>query len=462
MSLSTGVEVAARCHRCGAATSDARAFRRSPGLRGWRRECPTCAGVRSRRMARRLVVVVLAGIPVALVGDAVVGPSPVWQVVALFSGFYLIAEAQVVPHEAGHAFMAGLCGFRVFRVELGEGRSVAEVRLGGTVVEVRALPMGGATWSSTDDPRRYRLRRTLVVAAGPVVTAAIAGLAWRWPTEPGTPGDAVRWLVVVTAAVVLVTNLVPWRPTRGAGRAPTDGWQLVTTPWLSDAEVAEAVDLHARLDVVEHARRREWEAALAGARRVVEGAPGDVEARRLLVWALGGSRRWVEAADVARAALAMAEAPVGGDGGTGGSARVGGSAAAEVSGTSLGVLCNDLAWSDLMTGDAGRLDEADRCSARAVELVGWLPGAIGTRGAVLVARGRLDEGLSLLAASVGAHPDRRDRALNRCFSAIGEARRGDVAAARRHLSAAERDDADCELLPRARAVVADAALDRRS
>lgn len=460
MSSSTGVEVAARCRRCGATTPDPRAFRRRawPGTGS---VCPTCASQVARRSTGALLGAAAICLPVGVIGGALGGASPLWQAVALWGGFFWLAMAQAVPHEAGHAVAAHLLGFRVHRVQLGDGRQVASAQLGDTVLELHALPVGGVTWTSTDDPRRYRLRRTVIVAAGPAVTAVIAVGAWQWTPAPGSTADAMRSLVLATSALVLVTNLVPWRAARLGGPVPTDGWQLLATPRLSDAEVREQVALHAHLAVVEQGRRGAWDAAVAGARAVAEADGASLDGQRLLLYALVGAERWAEAAMVARGALARL------DGGwadpsasTPPRARAGAAASAPpgASATDVGVLWNDLAACDVLDGDPALLGEADEASARAMVCVGWMPAVVATRGAVLVAIGRHDEGVALLEVATPRLVHRVDRARARCFLAIGEAGRGALDVARRHLAAAERAGAADDLLPRARAAVADAAL----
>ncbi len=89
-------------------------------------------------------------------------------------------------------------------------------------------------------------------------------------------------------------------------------------------------------------------------------------------------------------------------------------------------MLNNLAWSALMTFDESLLEDADRWSAAAAELLPVEPAISSTRGTTLVMMGRAEEGMPLLArayrtaSSHGYH-----LALVSGFGAIGAAGVGD-------------------------------------
>jgi len=125
----------------------------------------------------------------------------------------------------------------------------------------------------------------------------------------------------------------------------------------------------------------------------------------------------------------------------------------------LGRAANSLAWADLMQGDAALLPEADRWSAKAIELLPDEPAVQGTRGTVLLGLGRLDEGIALLERSEQGTTEQgtkrpQARALDLAALALGEALRGDSGRARALLAKVHALDPRCELLPRAEAALA--------
>ena len=431
---------AVRCHRCGVGALQPTWFRRRWGLRGRHPLGPTCDAARTRRNGLALAGAVVAGLVVGSAAEVLIGPSWAARLAIAVSTFYLVLVVQTVVHEAGHALTGRLLGFWVHRVVIGEGRPLLERRWGDTVVEVREIPLGGATWALPRSARRYRLRQWVVVAAGLGATAAVGLTALRWQAhaQPGTRTVAglLSAELVLTSFVLVVINLVPRRTRSVDGEVVSDGWQLVTLPFLGRDQVAEAVADHDRLAVLAHAGRGDVDEALQGVAALA--AVGDEAAEPLRLAVLETAQRWDEV--VALVERRLADGPW--------------------HPQEEAWLCNDLAWALLMVGDADRLGDADRCSARAMALRGWSPGVLGTRGAVLVARGRPEEGLALLEASQAGGPAPAGRALNGCWMAMAEVGRGEIDAGRRHLAEARRTDPDCPLLARAAAAVEDAALDQ--
>ena len=111
-------------------------------------------------------------------------------------------------------------------------------------------------------------------------------------------------------------------------------------------------------------------------------------------------------------------------------------------------LFNNIAYADLLIDDPGLLWEADACSREAYSRTPWVVYVKGTRGSVLVELGDYDEGLKLLQDAFGNHPEKHGQALNACYIAIGECRRGNVIEGHNYFSLARRLDPQCVLLDR--------------
>lgn len=90
----------------------------------------------------------------------------------------------VMVHEAGHFFVARLCGIEVMEFSIGMGPKIwAHTGKRGTVYSLRALPVGGyckfyGEDEDNDDPRAYNKqavwKRFLSVLAGPLMNFVIA------------------------------------------------------------------------------------------------------------------------------------------------------------------------------------------------------------------------------------------------------------------------------------------------
>jgi len=121
---------------------------------------------------------------------------------------------------------------------------------------------------------------------------------------------------------------------------------------------------------------------------------------------------------------------------------------AEISDEALARLLNNIAWVNLQIGGAEMLDEADRFSHAALQAQPWISPFQGTRGSVLVELGRVEEGLPLLRRAFTGNLEDRLKALNACYLALGESKRGKREESLSYLDMARTLDPQCLLLPR--------------
>ncbi len=396
--------------------------------------CRDCLSARSAHLTVLTIagslVVLAVGATGLLAGDADMAP-------VLFAAGLLapLQCAQVAPHELGHAVVARAVGLRVPRMNIGVGTVVKWFDVGATRVAVRSVPSGGSVALLASSARGYRLRSWCAVAAGPAVQVVIIVVAWRWPTNPSTATDVLRTMLLLTAMLILVTNLFPREIHGLVGVSHTDGWHLAKIPFFSKAEIETKVAVDRVFAVLDRASRTRTRPTvpqddLDGLERAA--ATGDVTARLLWCHALLYEDRYREAVDAARPMLA------------------------ELSPASIAyvTVLNTMAWCLLMAGDVERGGAADTASAEAHHLQPSAPAVCGTRGSVLIELGDVDRGLALVLASMAGDDDETNRALNLAYVAIARHALGEVEQARADAAEVERLDPTCPLLPRMRSRLA--------
>jgi tetratricopeptide (TPR) repeat protein len=236
----------------------------------------------------------------------------------------------------------------------------------------------------------------------------------------------VLWsnLGLMLIALWPMSCLAPW------GRTPSDGLQLLTLPFISEARIRQCqlgYFFYEGIDCLQRKRYTEGEALI---RHGLEIDPDHVQLRHSLALAFSLTRRFEEARSILENLLKSA-------------------------GTDeyRAILQNNLAWEALHIGGAENLAEADRLSAEAMKWLPWQPYIKGTRGSVLVELDRTHEGKALLTDAIKQHIEPWSKALNACYLAIAEAKDGDKAAAERWLALARKYDAECFLLPKSEAFV---------
>lgn len=110
------------------------------------------------------------------------------------------------------------------------------------------------------------------------------------------------------------------------------------------------------------------------------------------------------------------------------------------------VYLNNVAYADILIGEHSLLEEADKCSGQAYQSCSWVAAIQGTRGMVLIERGKLNEGILLLKKAIEGSENPRDKAINAAYIAIGEKRRGNKVLAQQYFETASCLDSECILL----------------
>lgn len=144
--------------------------------------------------------------------------------------FFLLAWFPLIAlHEAGHALVALVFGFRVQEVVIGFGRPIAEWTIRGVPVRVRMYPLGGHVVPVPTSLAQLRWKNALVYLAGPGVELALVGVIALivGPDRLLTRTDDVLLIAaqaVCGAAVIgAVSNLVPRAVDTPRGPSYSDG-----------------------------------------------------------------------------------------------------------------------------------------------------------------------------------------------------------------------------------------------
>ena len=340
--------------------------------------------------------------------------------VAVVPAVLLVPGAAVVldvAHVAAHAVLALLGRMRVGRLTFGTGPALARRVFGGTVVELRPLPLGGdAVVLPRGDPRDVRRYAAWQVsrAAGPALLLAAAAYAVARPS-------AWSLALGVPAAVQLGVDVLAGVTGQHAGPAHSDVHDLArargAVPVLFDRPAGWSVspdDYYGDVDAV----RRAIVANRFGDVAPAIGRLREVEPDAAL-WRLAEGLLLLEERRFAEARAALLSTDPHTPGGR-------------------GLVANALAWIAGLTGE--HLDEAREQVEVALEGLPSAAAAIYDTAALVAARqGRLDEAteLSARAEEVGGEEVRPVLSAVRAYVASV---RGDLAAAQRWAAEARAHD----------------------
>jgi len=300
---------------------------------------------------------------------------------ANFCATLLLFAFSSLWHELGHAVVAWFCGYRLLSIHLGRGVPFACKALRGVWCYIHLPLMAGLTTALPRQWKGYRLRALAHCLAGPLANLLLAWLLWPMVRDLPEWNLARRWISVFDPLLTLfyiniamaIVNLIPgksWLDSQCC--VQTDGgqaWGLLKSGVRDSPKFFQQM---AYLLSLFYGRLHNYEAQLELLESAIRLGPGDPHlqsSKMLLLLKMG---RTDTALDLARQ-----------------TAEIDSDAIPE----ERGAIANNLAWCYYL---AGEMEEADRLSAQALELMPSFANAQGTRGEVLIALGRLDEGQELV------------------------------------------------------------------
>jgi tetratricopeptide (TPR) repeat protein len=421
-----------KCDRCGLQSDVEQAFSREKRLlRQPQVFCPDCT-VKRHAFSFVLDLAVVAGF-----GLLLYVLNPLSRVAAFYldvAGAILLMGPLILFHELTHAAVAKLMGLRVFGIIVGIGKTIWSAKFLGLDWTINLLPLGGITFVGARPLTGIRWRLFLIYMAGPASHVLLAFLLLIvMIVLPAAPfGERLPSILLWTNILLAILNLIPRQVSVMTGMQGTDGWHLLRTPFMDEAELtrqyignygAEAMQAYAAYDLQ---TARMWVA------KALAIDPNSGVACNILGVIQMACQEYRDSRETFQRILELEDAREPG---------------------LHYLLLNNIAYLNALIGDPSLLPEADQLSAEALKHLPWLPAVIGTRGTVLVELGRFEEGITLLKKSMSLHGDKQGKALNACHVAIGELRRGDPDGARKYLATARTLDPRCFLLPTVEAEV---------
>jgi predicted Zn-dependent protease len=234
--------------------------------------------------------------------------------------------------------------------------------------------------------------------------------------EASGNGLLIGYDLMLANALSLVANLWPRRFSSVRGRIANDGMRLATIiRSLSDPEEAEKRHW---LGIAAREQGRGNDAGVRDAfEKLIEVDRTDPHARLGMAGALmmTGEHQWARALFLELLAMR------------------------NLTSEDRASIENQLAFNNLLSGDDGLLEEADRCSANAMAADPYDPHFKGTRGGVLVMLDRVDEALPLLEEAFCENVRPQDRAVDLTLMAAAYRRQGKVSEAKECEREAGRD-----------------------
>lgn len=416
----------AKCKKCGIESEATDSFVKISGsLLSSPKDvyCPLC----SRDVANKKITLVQFAIAMLILMSGVFG----WLTVNLVL-LYVLLIPLIFLHELAHLGTALIFHFKVLGVMINSGKSLVKKNLFGISFTLNAIPSSGGYTHFLIPPLAYaRLKFFLVVFSGPLFhlfsIATIILLTSSSTIQLNSlTGNFAPWSAFLAANILLlVLNIIPHRTLSiAATNIGNDGWQLIKIPRLRKKEVTRHFANFYTHMAKSYLSRGLRDKALEAINKARELSPEDPCILIDQGSVLANSGDYLVARAIFRKLLSEDD----------------------LSPTTSFINMNNLAWTDLVMGKSSLLAEADEYSFKAYRNMPWNTSVMGTRGAVLVALGNLDDGEELLKQALSKNSDDPISSAD-CFYwlAMAEEKRGNRNSAIEFLRQAKDLDHDSKL-----------------
>ncbi|HEY3488435.1 MAG TPA: site-2 protease family protein [Gammaproteobacteria bacterium] len=354
------------------------------------------------------------------------------NIMLLYIGIYL----SMIPHELGHLLGALLTRQEILQMTLGSGRCLYSKKAGGIYFEIRAWPTEGLLFRKYKNRAFIRLRDFITVLAGPLANISLALLIWLVfseqlehanPSNEPTPALAL----LLANLVVGLGNLWPFTFRSHFGEMQSDGKQLLLIPFMPQSHLEEKLKQQAIAAAFLALNNNDFLACEQLCAEGLAAYPRDSNLMLIKSTLLCNRGEYRAARELIIAALKDDA----------------------IQGVERALAENNIAWCNYVLDEPGLLEEAERLSVSAMQVLPWSLAVRSTRGAILIAKGDIKAGIELLNDKRFVIENNTSQALAACTLCLGYSLQGDKVKAQETLKRAAILDPDCVLLERARKTV---------
>ena len=329
----------------------------------------------------------------------------------------------IIVHELGHLCGCLLAGWKPLSVHFGSGRSRTLFHRGDTSFQIGLNPFNGLVRVVAVKRDFYRLKYFLIVLAGPVATAALALTALALSIMDLPPlFHYLAGLCMITQFMLLAGLIIPHITRIDGQRRPNDSLLLWKILRMKKTQVETNFIQHRKALAVFYLKQDR----IADATAVIEPAPqlpaGPLNVKLQLLYL---QLMAVEKFQEARESMRHLSREMEGD--------------AKIRAETL----DALACIPLFSGYMELLDDAMDCIGRALIEAPEMITLKGTKASLLVEKGRLDEGMSMLEEVLAKTESDNDRAICKYYMALAYRRKGEVNRAHEWLRDAQKFAPQC-------------------
>lgn len=321
----------------------------------------------------------------------------------------------IYVHEFGHVLFGILAGIEISRVEIGRGKKVLfSLKINNIKLVIKSNPTAGFTYPTrlNHEQSFNKLGYVLYKAGGILLQVLLISfliIAFRWnPLSFFTDEKLGLFSAFIASNIILIIfSIIPCDIGYNGGTIPNDGksiLSLILSPFDKEATRIEFLVNKAHCHVLD----KEYNLAEATFREIISLIPSESLYSTVYLGVMLIKQLKIDES------ISFHEQLI--------------STNPSIEERSKAVILNNLAWTYLMKFDESSLDIADRLSKGACEMDPENLILEGTRGCVLVARNKTNEGLEILAKKINIKKpidEETNCAIHHAFVGLGCLKTGD-------------------------------------
>jgi tetratricopeptide (TPR) repeat protein len=330
---------------------------------------------------------------------------------------YLMFFPVVFVHELGHAATARFLGFKVFGVVMGYGRKILEIEAFKIPIRLNLIPLQGLTLALPKTKTLFKTRTWFYIWGGLITHVLSVFLCYKLLGADEFfnaihPKNLFIHFAPLTAfiyanAFLFLGNAIPQKLSLPTGTAYTDGYQLLALPFRKSKGLDELNLVFEEMKAIKYMQQEKYDDALEIYEMLrtlkpdnflmsmnvghIELAKGNLDAARDTFVETLEKLEKEKPEDKSYERFKY-------------------------------ILYNNIAWTNVVYSREELLAQADDYSEKALNSSPKFAVFLGTRGAVLVRKGEIQQGIELLKRAFKYQSENAARSAEALFIGIGEAK----------------------------------------
>ncbi len=289
--------------------------------------------------------------------------------------FQIGLKLAILIHELGHLLFARMVGGTPKRMILGKGHKVAETKFKGIKIMLNSNFNSGLAYAAFDNLKLIRLKLISFTAGGLLTNffmAAVLLVAFDFSLEV-PDGIQLSSVFVIDNILIGIASLIPYHTTYQGLRLKSDGFKILKIPFYKKSDLVELSSGNELLDAYDFMESKKYKEAIAIYENFQVKSEGSKSVHLNLSLAYMKIGNYEKAVKLLEELLPLVEE-------------------AQFS-RFKNFIFNAIAWEYLVLN---KLDEADNYSELAYKADPDTEHIRGTRGSVLIEKGKYTEGKNLI------------------------------------------------------------------